>query len=296
MRETLVENTNAQNEKVDLKLQNWKDFIGICSFLIAVVSFVLKCYKYIYQKGYNEAIGLRGISIKMNNQEAIYDLLLYLGVACIIIFINYVSYILIRVRQVKTLGLFFWAQVVFAIILSSTGVRGGINAVFLEVIREKEYVKFVGLFVKTSAYVVLLNANGIIFAIYMRNKDKKILSNSKNININKSFIWFVGLCLLVEGAVTYFMGMSDGTNRKEYKYIVEIVADSQSSNETYKLEYGNDSIIIYPILYEDNESYIISYLCEKNNGDYYIDKNHQKIISKINVETYYTKDIFSLLR
>lgn len=79
MRETLVENTNAQNEKVDLKLQNWKDFIGICSFLIAVVSFVLKCYKYIYQKGYNEAIGLRGISIKMNNQEAIYDLLLYLG-------------------------------------------------------------------------------------------------------------------------------------------------------------------------------------------------------------------------
>ena len=34
------------------------------------------------------------------------------------------------------------------------------------------------------------------------------------------------------------MGMSDGTNRKEYKYIVEIVADSQSSNETYNLEYG----------------------------------------------------------
>ena len=163
-------------------------------------------------------------------------------------------------------------------------------------IREKEWVEFFRLLKKTFLYVALLNVYGILFAIYTKNKDKNIFPDTKNIKIDKIFICFIGACLILEGVLTYFMGITDGTNRKEYTYIVEEVTDLQSSSEPYQLKYGNDIIRIYPILYEDSEKYIISYLCQNDSGDYYIDKNHQKTISKINVETYYTDDIFTLLK
>ena len=45
------------SKKSEVKSHNYKEIIEVCTFLIAVATSVLKCYVYIYNRGYNEAIG-----------------------------------------------------------------------------------------------------------------------------------------------------------------------------------------------------------------------------------------------
>lgn len=120
-----------RTKKCKMKSHNYKEIIEICTFLIAVVTSVLKCYGYIYNRGYNEAIGLSGRNINISNQRTIYDLILYLGFASIIIFLNVLLYLCWREKMCKMLVILFAVQVLIFFLVCAAGVRGGGGSCFI---------------------------------------------------------------------------------------------------------------------------------------------------------------------
>lgn len=172
----------------------------------------------------------------------------------------------------------------------------GGEAVLLDAIKNKKMTELVAILLKCIVYVMLMNAYGIALALYEIIRNKKIVWNIANVKFDKYFIFGFVMCILVEGVVTYFIGIGDGSNRTAYSYIVEKVSDMENDNNPYILKYKYCKARIYPILYENENSYIISYLYKNDDGDYSIENNHQKTISKMDVETYYTDDIYSMLK
>ena len=55
---------------------------------------------------------------------------------------------------------------------------------------------------------------------------------------------------------------------------------------------GN-TCIIYPIIYEDKDVYIVSRIYKKD-GSVEIDNGYQRIIDKDNIETYRTQNLYSI--
>ena len=93
---------------------------------------------------------------------------------------------------------------------------------------------------------------------------------------------------------SFYIGISDGNKKKDYKFISEnILENNEEIDQKYIFERENQKQRIYPILYENRDSYIVSFLShEKNENN--IETNHQKIVSKKGIETEYSEDIFSL--
>ena len=284
------------SKKSEVKSHNYKEIIEVCTFLIAVATSVLKCYVYIYNRGYNEAIGLNGRNINISNQRTIYDLFLYLGFASIIIFLNVLLYLFCREKMYKMLLLLFMVQILIFFLVCAAGIRGGVEAVVFDAIKNKKMIKLVAILGKCVFCVMLMDAYGIAFTLYEKIRKKKIVCNIANVKFDKYFIFGFVMCILVEGVATYFVEICDGANRTAYSYAVEKVSDMENDNNPYTLKYKHCEVRIYPILYEDENSYIISYLYKDDEGNYNIKSNRQKTISKMDVETYYTDDIFSMLK
>ena len=72
--------------------------------------------------------------------------------------------------------------------------------------------------------------------------------------------------------------------------MIEVIADEEKE-ESYCFECGDSSCMVYPIVYEDKDCYIVSRLC-KYGGIVKMDYKYQKIIKKENVETYNIDNVY----
>lgn len=278
--------------------KNITDFTGAFTILITVVAFLLRGYWYIYELGYCKAIGVSRIYIETESIATLYFIIYNLGLAGVLVASNYFVYFLTEKKKTKELiGVILFEVVAFSIIVFVDSNINFFDAI-TEMIKYNQQIGYLLLLAKMILIVVLVNLNGFILGLFRRieQKDKTSEHNKvagpEKIEI-KIALPFFAVLLAIYGLVIFFIGENDGHNQKGYKVIVENVAE-EAIDEKYIFSDGdNNRMRIYPVLYENYEIYIISYLCH-NEDEIYIESVHQKIISKVEIETVYVEDIYTV--
>lgn len=99
------------------------------------------------------------------------------------------------------------------------------------------------------------------------------------------------LAFSVELGFVYYMGKQNEQTRTEYKVVIE---ETVYSDQDYVFaDQDGNTCIIYPIIYEDKDVYIVSRIYKKD-GSVEIDNGYQRIIDKDNIETYRTQNLYSI--
>lgn len=112
----------------------------------------------------------------------------------------------------------------------------------------------------------------------------------RNLGIIFCYIVITGALSLSSVYITAFQRESD---RRNYKLII-IQNEKTAENEFTILNgYDNKTYNIYPIVYENQECYIVTRLYYEN-GNICMDYNYQKIIEKNGQETFYVDDVYKI--
>lgn len=291
-----------------------KEIITTGTVMMTVSAFLLRTYWYVYQLGYCKAMDVNWNCIAIDSETAIFHVLYYLGAALILVAINYFVYICVIRKQYKIffavllIELLILTLVVF--VLSNVRLKNFID----EMIYENNVKNFVSFLGQELLIIVLINVYGIIIGTLdicsHREHDEHLLSCEKH-NSNSKYkkrkdsirentllhiIICVVLVIVVEWGVIYCFGLNSGNNQRAYKYILEKYEDNglkDKREERYVFTIGDCNVKIYPILYENSKNYIISYLY-KNESGCQIEKTHQRIVAKENIETRYTDNLFAI--
>ena len=264
--------------------------IGIFTVVITSIAFCIRGFYYLYEWGYYNAIGVNRIYIDVEGLGTIYYVIANLGLAALLIISNYFTYVCWTSKKKLHIGFLLILEYIafFGVIFASSNIN------FLEYFRslftENGQESFLLLSLKVFLIIFVFN----LYGIYVGIKKKKEIQDKIPIdNLKEAIIFFI-LVIILEGAITYFIGMSSGHDRKDYKVILENIEVEREGNieDKYVFTIENRKVRLCPILYENNEIYIISYLC-RDNQKVFIDNVHQKIISKVDVETLYFENIFT---
>lgn len=277
-----------------------KEIFPIITFLSIVVAFVIRGFWYIYEWGYYSALGINRIYIDVESMGSLYYVISYLGIAILIIASNFGVYYLWINRKSMLILLCFLEILLFFWV--SFGIS---NIKFIETLREiikygliRDFGK---LLLEVFIYVLICNIYGLLGGIVVKYFKKKIFINTQRPKIRTTdgviiILLFMIISLVIEGIFIYIEGYKAGKNKKDYRIIIEEVLGDEKNEEKdqYIFDFEDYKVKIYPILYEDNEKYIISYLYW-DESEIHIMSERQKVISKESVETVYCKDIFNLM-
>jgi len=300
--------TDVKNIKKNVWYKESLKIIAILTMLETTAVFLIRGFWYFYKLGFYKSIGVNEIYIEVNTMSSLYEVIGYMGIAALLILSNYFVYILLIRKKIIFFILFCAIQTIclIEIVLVFSNIQ--ISSVIKEMLILNQEMEYLKLIVKSFFNIIVINTGGIYYAfanniLYKKGKnknlnniDKEYIQDIEKIKENNHILnWIIGffIILLVEGGYIFGIGMISGNKKTDYKLIKEQVntANLENYNSPYFFTYNNKSYKEYAVLFEDKENYVIAYLY-KENGNKKIDKNRQKIISKINVETIYSENIF----
>ena len=283
-----------------------KDFVRFSTIVTVVFTSILWAIKslwYAFCSGRFSVYNIDNCYINSNNDS----ILLQLGKAAIIIILCATSrYLYYRISMGQDVSKFAWKRkvkkVVFLILEMVT--------LFLFIVM-KEYINIIELFKAMNAkyfwamfwclgfICFMMNLLGID---YTRTKKQKLKQKKEIENVNDEefkweykdslrviivFVFAIGLVAIP----TYVSGSMKENSRTAYKVII-CEAKEESQSKYCFLDEDKD-VNIYPIVYENEECYILSRIF-KEEGKVKIDYDYQQIVPKENQETYMMSDIYKI--
>ena len=289
-------------EDVETKIENsfwFKNVTKIIAILTAVctiLSFLVRGFYYVYQWGGFNAFGVDRIYIDVEGMGILYNALAYLGIAILWVVSNYFTY-LFWVNKKKIYVLLFWfVEVIlfWAIVICTSG--NNLVNVILDILKQENALGYLELTWKMMKIVIALNVYGVYVGFSWKKEGRTEPNAIKYTfqEIVKKIVVFV-IIVVVEGVATFCMGASDAKAREDYKLILENVEKNDTIEDRYLFPGEENLVRIYPVLHEDDDIYIISYLCNEE-SNIYIETGHQKVIAKTNVETVYCENVYDILK
>ena len=294
LEKTTIPSENIEKIVDNAWFKNSGKIIAILTTVCTIALFLVRGYWYIYEWGYFYSIGIDRIYIDAESMGVLYYVLGYLGIAGIMVASNYVFYALCVHKRKRFIPV--WAlmeTIVFWIIIFLSS-----NLKFLEVlddiIKHGNGIDYLILTCKMMLSIMSLNIAGMYYGLVggiqqVKNKEEKSL----DLKVIRKKIIELLLIISIEGVVFFLIGMDTGYEKRDYKLIVETLENVETVDDKYIFELDSKDVRIYPILHEDKENFIISYLCCDENG-IYIELIHQKVIAKENIETIYCENIFEI--
>jgi hypothetical protein len=299
---------DIKNIKKNVWYKESLKLIAILTMLETTAVFLIRGFWYFYKLGFYKAIGVNEIYIEVNTMSSLYEVIGYMGIAALLIVSNYFVYVLLIRKKIIFFLLFCVIQTIclLGIVLESSNIQ--ITSVIKEMLLLNQEMEYFKLIIKSFFLILVINTGGIYSTIansilYNKGKNKKLsntdeenIQDIKKIKVNNDILnWIIGffIILLIEGGYIFGIGMRSGNQKTDYKLIYEQVdiKDIENIHSPYFFTYNNKLFKEYAVLFEDKDNYVIAYLY-KEDGYRKIDKNRQKIISKINVETIYSENIF----
>lgn len=282
-----------------MKFENATTIIAILSAIVATAIFLIKGFYFFYKWGYCNALKIDMMYIDVESAGTIYYVLGYIGIAGILVASNYLTYHIYTKRNISYLFVFWGIELIvfWGIVLISANIN--ICDIFIELVRDKMWVKYLWLVFKFFIFIFMFNLNGIYFGRISQklgNEESNKTSSHESSKVRYGVIDIaLGMIIIlaVEGLGIYYMGMDEANNRTEYKIIVEEIEDTAKRDDRYLFMIDDREVAIFPVLHENREQFLIAYLY-KNEDMICIDTTRQKVISKEGVETIYLNDIFAI--
>lgn len=288
---------DIKNIKKNVWYKESLKLIAILTMLETTAIFLIRGFWYFYKLGFYKAIGVNEIYIEVNTMSSLYEVIGYMGIAALLIVSNYFVYILLNRKKILNFLSFSFIETIclLGIVFESSNIQ--ISSVIKEMLRLNQEMEYLSLIIKSFLLILLINTGGIYFTFANKKLSNRDKINKQDIEKIKEHtaILIIGffLILIIEGAYIFGIGMRSGNQKKDYKLIVEQIHndDLENIDNKYIFSYNNKSFKVFAVLYEDKENYVIAHLY-KENGNNKINKNRQKVISKMNVETFYSENIF----
>lgn len=303
-----------KKEEVELikKIANYiNSNLKLISVLVSIfftIGFLLiKSMGYAYELGklYVNHIERRYIDVSQEN--FIFQLLYIFAILVVFGLINYLYYSVATCRKHrirKLLILWIIEAVLFTILsiaLSDIGIIDFIIEFWDSNIRDKGII-----ILEVILVCCMMNTMGIVCSIdYKRCKKDDNEIESKNEKADKiendtdsskqsvfsRFAISLIIIFATELIIASFCGIRYGYDKKNYKVL--FVESTSGSPIVDEYLFGSDGKVgeVYPIVYENDEVYIMCKLCKKD-GKIELDRSYQKIVEKNNLEIRYYSDIF----
>lgn len=126
-----------------------------------------------------------------------------------------------------------------------------------------------------------------------RKRKKEKIVNRRIRRSVKEIIFTFGFTVSIELVMFFFLGTQAEQSRNEFKMIMTKVEEDTETKYIIQSGVDKEKYTIYPVVYENEDCYILTRIY-KENEEIKIDYDYQKVISKENVETKYTNNIFSI--
>lgn len=301
-----------------------KDHFPIFSSLVVIIFTVLiwtiRTLWYSYQIGMLSVYKIDKAYIDASSDNVMFQIIQLLAVIVIWFFINFIIYYLLTTVNKRKINILF---IVLIVLLESFGlvmiitlqIYKSVGILFKVIQNSTSYDIFL-LIILLLVTCFTINMFGIVFALvnYFNRKreqrvDKKEKIESKNElpktsekkeNIYKTckivIITFI-LTISIEMGLMYYAGVQTEITRTDYKVIISESQSNIINSEKYKFQLGNmiNNVNLFPIIYENQNVYIVSLLYKENNKIKF-NYDYQKIIKKNDIETFYMINIKDLIQ
>lgn len=281
--------------------QNITEIIALFTVVVTIVAFLLRICWYVHELGYCKAIGVSRLYIEVDNIGNLYYLIYFLGLAVILVASNCLIYLFVVEKRIKALLFGLGIEVFLFWVFLFVYINADVIDVISEIINYGLLKEYLLLLVKVMLLVAVFNLSGLGFGIskiVVRKKPEEenytADNQKKRVDIKIVFL-FIVTTIIAEGFATFLVGVSDGNKQKSYKVIIEEISvdDLEKIDGKYVFSFEGNDVRKYPVLYENDEEYIISNLYwNKEKID--IEKERQKVIPKEGIETIYVEDIFAV--
>ncbi len=117
-------------------------------------------------------------------------------------------------------------------------------------------------------------------------------------NESKYSVELIAMVIIMSASLLVFKVSAIWSERErtEYKLVCEVLTENQREEIEEKYLFFNDGkpISVFPVVFENEEVYILSRLYRAEDGGIKMDYDYQKVIGKLGVETYFVEDIYSI--
>lgn len=299
---------------INPKIKTSKDGISItefCAILTLALSIGLwgiRSIIYTFKLGVFSVYNINKSYLEIND-SFIFQFIQIIAIAIIISVVNYIYATLITINAKKSsfsvpyriIGFILFHFVETIILLVIIYIPSGLGIINLFVSLWHSPLKYkIILGILLFFLCCIINYIGTIVSFW-HFKDKKNINLQKsqsNTTKNKNkkliiliFILIMFSCSLI---ISYFLGISTEHQRTWFKVILQPVATNDYYAKKYYLKYeSDDKCIIYPVIYENENIYIVSRLYKDENNEIKIEKEYQKTLDKNNVENIYIENIYN---
>lgn len=301
----------SRTEKVFHELLE-KDYVkegAVIAALFSIGIWIIKSLWYAYQSGRFSVYGIDRCYINLDNENIFLQVIQLVAIVVVWAFVNYIYY-KISISEDDAKGhwkrklklLLFW--------LLEMLVLAGIVIIMAKIkipdlIQEMTPKYVIYMLFALFLLSLMINIYGIEFSVDYKIAKRKINKKGAEMNEgstgNKEISYqrirdiavIIIATIAIEMGVVYFLGVKFESDKQDYK-IIMTESDLKDTSE-YCFYYGElgCGYEIYPIIYENQDSYIVSRLY-KDEGKIKIEYEYQKILAKDNIETFKVDNIYKI--
>lgn len=316
MSKEIDEQNKNQNEKEQLvdiikKVSEYanKDFVQFSAIVTVIFTcgiWGIRSVWYAFCSGRFSVYNIDNCYINSDSNNTFLQLIMVLSIIVLFVGLNYLYYKL-SMREDKSKfawrrkaeKLIFWIMemlILFSYLIVQT------NVSVKDLIREGNVKYFFGMFI--ALFVICFNINLIgiecVWSKKSRLRHEEKEKRTKN-EKDEEFKWeykkslrlgiFAVFAIAVGVLSMYINGIICENSRTEYKVIICEVAEKLENKYCFSDE--DKDVSIYPIVYENEDCYILSRIYNEN-GEIKLDYDYQQIVSKENQETYMISNIYEI--
>lgn len=277
-------------------------FSTIVAVTFSVGLWVVKSIWYAYMSGKLSVYKIDSCYINANNTNIFLEIIQLATIFIVWLFMNYLFY---EISVTEDKSKFSWKKkrniiflcgienfMLFVWVLSSAKTKFG------ELIAEITVGKAMALLMLFLILSFLINIFAIEFLIERKRKDKKVNSKENNTNIKKekrikNMVISIITVIAFELIIVFYLAYYNEYDRRSYKLIMDQIETDVENKFIIECGENKNKYQIYPIVYENEDCYIVTRLF-KENGKIGIDYNYQRVIQKEGQETIYIQNIYNI--
>lgn len=290
-----------------------KDFAKFSALFVAFMTvglWVIKGMWYAYQSGRLSVYRIDSCYIVPNDESFWLQIIQMMAVLVVWIGINYLYYKISALKDEtkfhwrrKLKLVVFWISEMFLLFIVVI-ITSGINCI--ELIKDSTAKSVAEMLFVLACTCFVVNIYGIEFTIEKKlaNRKKKKLGSKieKKEDIDnkdphkkndQSMMFMVVITVALEILLMYILGVVYENDRCSYKVVLVEQEASEDNEYIFRYQDGQMNYAICPIVFENNDYYILTRL-HKVDGKIEIEYAYQKIIEKIDVETFKFENIYRI--
>ncbi|MBD5096099.1 MAG: hypothetical protein HDT40_03675 [Lachnospiraceae bacterium] len=282
--------------------EDFVKFSAIATLIFSLGLWIIKSIWYVYWSGKFSVYRIDECYINADNENIFLQIIQLVSIYVVWMTINY-GYYKIAIAEDKSkwhlkrkLKKFVFCLTEIAIVFFLASILN--NSSIFEIFDEITVEIVIAYIVVGFLIYIVLNMYAIVFLIVERIERKNISNENVKKKITKEqlikeIIFYIIVTVAIELIVIFIVAKQQEYNKCDYKVIV-IKSEELVENE-FQVIYKNnhDKYQIFPIVYENQDCYIVTRLYN-DNGKIKIDYNYQRIIEKKEQEVIYVDNVYKI--